>query len=84
MVEPEGAIVSVVGKEIVKNLEKFIGEETGLQWRFKKDVLHMEKMKNLEDYLLEAHDMSRKEGDGGGRVGQQWVTKCKRVAYVRK
>jgi hypothetical protein len=82
MVEPEGVIVSVVGKEIVKNLEKFIGEETGLQWRFKKDVLHMEKMKNLEDYLLESDDKSCQEGDGGGRVGQKWVTKCKHVAYV--
>jgi hypothetical protein len=74
---PGSVIASAVGKEIIKR----IGDEAALQWRFKKDVLNMEEhMKNLEGHLLDADDKSR-EGDGGGRVEQDWLMKFKHVAY---
>jgi hypothetical protein len=82
MAEIGGVIASAVGKEIVKKLGKIIEEDTALQWRFKEDVRDMEdKMKNLEGHMLDADDKSRQEGAEGGRVGQEWLTKCKHVSY---
>ncbi|KAI4964277.1 hypothetical protein ZWY2020_006751 [Hordeum vulgare] len=77
-----GVIAGAVGKQIVSKLGEYAASEISLQWGYREVVVEMEeKMKDVEALLGDADDRSRRQGHGGGRVFQRWLTKFKRAAY---
>ncbi|KAF7069705.1 hypothetical protein CFC21_075294 [Triticum aestivum] len=71
-------IAGAVGKQILSKLSS----EITLQCGYREKVLEMEeKMKGVEALLGDADDRSRRQGQGGGRVFQRWLTKFKHAAY---